>query len=75
MIRFETENYHGAIKEDNTWGWFEHIELGEDGGTGNFIISIDDIKWYVVDMDYCFDLPTEIYELLEDRIGLPQMQF
>ena len=75
MIRFETENYHGEIREDNTWGWFEHIEYGEDGGTGNFIISIDDIKWYVVDMDYCFDLPTEIYELLEDRIGLPQMQF
>ena len=41
MVKFETENYHGEIREDNTWGWFEHSELGEDGGTGNFEISIN----------------------------------
>ena len=74
MNKFETENYHGEIKEDNTWGWFEHNELGEYHA-GNFKISVDDVYWAVVDMDYCFDLPLEVYELLEDRIGLPQMQF
>ena len=75
MIRFETENYHGEIREDNTWGWCEHIELGEDGGTGNFRIDINDVYWAVVDMNYCYDLPSEVYELLEDRIKVPQMQF
>ena len=52
MVKFETENYHGEIREDNTWGWFEHIEYGEDGGTGNFRIDINDVYWAVVDMNY-----------------------
>ena len=73
-FRFETENYHGEVRKDFTFGWFEHIEYGEDGGCGNFDIEVSDNTWEIVDCDGCFDVPSEIVEMLENRILKPLTQ-
>ena len=73
-FRFETNNYHGEVRKDFSWGWFEHIEYGEDGGCGNFDIELNDTYWEIVDTDGCYDLPVEVYEMLENRITVPQLQ-
>jgi len=73
-FRFETENYHGEVRKDFSWGWFEHKEQGEDGGCGNFDIELNDTYWEIVDTDGCYDIPVEVYEMLENRITVPQMQ-
>jgi len=73
-FRFETKNYHGEVRKDFTFGWFEHIEYGEDGGCGNFDIEVSDNTWEIVDCDGCFDVPSEIVEMLENRILKPLTQ-
>ena len=73
-FRFETKNYHGEVRKDFSWGWFEHIEHGEDGGCGNFDIELTDTYWEIVDTDGCYDVPSEIVAILEDRITVPQLQ-
>ena len=56
-LRFETKHFHGQLRKDFSWGWFEHIEYGEDGGTGNFTIELDTHNWEIVDCDGCYDVP------------------
>ena len=73
-FKFETKNYHGEVRKDFSWGWFEHIEYGEDGGCGNFDIELTDTYWEIVDTDGCYDVPSEIVEMLENRITVPQLQ-
>ena len=73
-FKFETKNYHGEVRKDFSWGWFEHIEYGEDGGCGNFDIELTDTYWEIVDTDGCYDVPSEIVAILEDRITVPQLQ-
>ena len=73
-FRFETKNYHGEVRKDFSWGWFEHIEYGEDGGCGNFDIELTDTYWEIVDTDGCYDVPSEIVGMLENRITAPQLQ-
>ena len=73
-FKFETKNYHGEVRKDFTFGWFEHIEYGEDGGCGNFDIELTDTTWEIVDTDGCYDVPSEIVEMLEDRIKKPLTQ-
>ena len=58
-FRFETKNYHGQLRKDFSWGWFEHIEYGEEDG-GNFDIELTDTTWEIVDCDGCYDVPNEI---------------
>ena len=73
-FRFETKNYHGEVRKDFTFGWFEHIEYGEDGGCGNFDIEVSDNTWEIVDCDGCYDVPQEVVEMLENRILKPLTQ-
>lgn len=73
-FRFETKNYHGEVRNDFTFGWFEHIEYGEDGGCGNFDIELTDTTWEIIDTDGCYDIPSEIVEMIEDRIKKPLTQ-
>ena len=73
-FKFETKNYHGRVRKDFTFGWFEHIEYGEDGGCGNFDIELTDTYWEIIDTDGCYDVPSEIVEMLEDRIKKPLTQ-
>ena len=67
-FRFETKNYHGQLRKDFSWGWFEHIEYGEDGGTGNFDIELTDTTWEIVDCDGCYDVPKEVQKEVGDFI-------
>jgi len=67
-FRFETKNYHGQLRKDFSWGWFEHIEYGEDGGTGNFDIELTDTTWEIVDCDGCYDVPEEVQKEVGDLI-------
>jgi|TARA_Y100000296_G_C5105398_1_gene222274 hypothetical protein len=67
-FRFETKNYHGQLRKDFSWGWFEHIEYGEDGGTGNFDIELTDTTWEIVDCDGCYDVPEEVQKEVGDFI-------
>ena len=67
-FRFETKNYHGQLRKDFSWGWFEHIEYGEDGGCGNFDIELDTHNWEIVDCDGCYDVPKEIEKAVGDLI-------
>jgi len=67
-FKFETKNYHGQLRKDFSWGWFEHIEYGEDGGTGNFDIELTDTTWEIVDCDGCYDVPKEVQEEVSDFI-------
>ena len=67
-FRFETKNYHGQLRKDFSWGWFEHIEYGEDGGTGNFDIELEDNTWEIVDCDGCYDVPKEVEKAVGDLI-------
>ena len=67
-FRFETKNYHGQLRKDFSWGWCEHIEYGEDGGTGNFDIELEDNTWEIVDCDGCYDVPKEIEKAVGDLI-------
>ena len=69
-FKFETKNYHGEVRKDFSWGWFEHIEYGEDGGCGNFDIELSDNTWEIVDTDGCYDVPSEIKEMLENKITM-----
>lgn len=71
---FETKNYHGEIRKDFSWGWFEHIEYGEDGGCGNFDIEVGDNTWEIVDCDGCYDVPQEVVEMLELAMTKPLTQ-
>lgn len=72
-FRFETENYHGEVRKDFSWGWFEHNEYGEEWG-GSFDIELTDTYWEIIDCDGCYDIPVEVYEMIENRITVPQMQ-
>ena len=67
-FRFETKNYHGQLRKDFSWGWFEHIEYGEDGGCGNFDIELTDTTWEIVDCDGCYDVPKEVQKEVSDFI-------
>jgi len=67
-FKFETKNYHGQLRKDFSWGWFEHIEYGEDGGTGNFDIELTDTTWEIVDCDGCYDVPEEVQKEVGDLI-------
>ena len=67
-FKFETKNYHGQLRKDFSWGWFEHIEYGEDGGTGNFDIELTDTTWEIVDCDGCYDVPEEVQKEVGDFI-------
>jgi len=73
MNRFETKNYHGEIKKDFSYGWFNHNEYGEEDG-GSFDIELDDNTWEIVDCDCCYDIPQEVVEMLENRITKPLTQ-
>jgi len=68
-FRFETKNYHGQLRKDFSWGWFEHIEYGEDGGCGNFDIELDTHNWEIVDCDGCYDVPEEVQKAVGDKIN------
>ena len=67
-FKFETKNYHGQLRKDFSWGWFEHIEYGEDGGCGNFDIELTDNTWEIVDCDGCYDVPKEVQKEVGDFI-------
>ena len=66
-FRFETKNYHGQLRKDFSWGWFEHIEYGEEDG-GNFDIELTDTTWEIVDCDGCYDVPKEVQKEVSDFI-------
>ena len=64
---FSTKNYDVEVKKDFSWGWFEHREIGEEL-SGNFTVETNknsDIE--IVDMDYCYDIPKEVLEVLKDE--------
>ena len=73
LINFETKDFHGEIKKDFSYGWFEHNEHGEEWG-GSFDIELDDNTWEIVDCDGCYDIPQEVVEMLENRISKPLTQ-
>ena len=73
MVRFNTVNYHGEIKKDFSYGWFNHNEYGEEDG-GNFDIELSDTTWEIVDCDGCYDIPNEVVLMLQSKIRKPLTQ-
>ena len=64
---FSTKNYDVEVKKDFSWGWFEHREIGEELG-GNFTVETNiNCDMEIVDMDYCYDIPKEVLEVLKDE--------
>tara|TARA_Y100000034_G_C6624949_1_gene272574 strand:+ start:42 stop:395 length:354 start_codon:yes stop_codon:yes gene_type:complete len=62
---FKTSNYHGQIKNDWTYFWFEHNELGEmDGGSADIELDYDGLHqltgWFILDVNNCFDVAEEV---------------
>ena len=68
VTKLETVSYYGEIDFSNESGWFEHSELGEDGGGGTFYFDtiLKDGKKYhtIYDYDGCYDLPKEVKSAL-----------
>ena len=64
VTRFESVTYHGEIDFENGRGWFEHKELGEDGGCGSyqFDSTVKAGKTYhtIYDYDDCYSIPKEM---------------
>jgi len=62
---FETPNYHGQIKNDWTYFWFESNEDGElDGGSAEIDLDYDGhhqlTGWFILDVNNCFDVAEEV---------------